>query len=51
LDLVQQMAKAVLDGAGGLVVASVAIHDETAGQPELAENLLGDSGRPGLTEQ
>jgi hypothetical protein len=45
------MAVAVLEGTGELVVAAVAIDDETAGQPDLAENLLGHAGGPGLAEE
>jgi len=51
LDLAQQMAIAVLEGAGDFVIATVAIDDQTAWQPGLAEHVLGHAGRPGLPEQ
>jgi hypothetical protein len=51
LDLAQQMAIAVLEGAGDFVIATVAIDDQTTWQPGLAEHVLGHAGRPGLPEQ
>lgn len=51
LDLTQQVALAVRDGAGDLVIAAVAVDDQTAGQPGLAEDRLGHAGRTGLAEQ
>jgi hypothetical protein len=51
LDLAQPMARAVLDGARALVGAAIASDAQTAGQPGLAEHLLGAAGRPGLTEE
>jgi hypothetical protein len=44
------MAIAVLDGAGDLIVSAVAIHNQTAREPGLAEDLLGYTRRPGLAE-
>jgi hypothetical protein len=45
------MALALWDGTGDLLVAAVALDHPVAWQPTLAEDLLGDARRPGLTEQ
>jgi hypothetical protein len=47
-DRTQPMAVAVLEGAGHLLVAAVAIHDATAGTPALAEHRLEHAGGSGL---
>jgi hypothetical protein len=51
LDLARQMAVAALNGAGDMVEAAVAIDHEIAGQPNLAEDLLGHASGPGLAEK
>jgi len=45
LDLVQQMAIAILDGAGEPVVAAIAIDHQAPWQRGFAEDLLGQAGR------
>lgn len=46
-DLAPQVARAVLDGAGNLGIAAVAIDDPAAWQPGLAEDVWRHAGRPG----
>jgi hypothetical protein len=48
LDLAPQMAIAILDGAGPCGITAVAVDDQTAGPPGLAEDLLGHASHPGL---
>jgi hypothetical protein len=45
------MALAVWDGAGDLLVAIVAIHHQTTGEPGLPEDLVGNTRPPGLAEE
>lgn len=47
----QQVREAVLDLAGGLVVARVSVHDQVAGQRGLAQDLADDPGGPGLAKR